>query len=126
MELDIYRCMKFLADEGVDKSLVTLLRQSEWDVFYVAESASSLEDELVLELANSESRILITRDKDFGELVYRLQKVHSGIILVRMEELPSISRSQKVFEFIHENLDKLEGHFIVIQSGRARVRKLVS
>jgi len=47
--------MKFLADEGVDKSLVTLLRQNDWDVFYVAESASSLEDELVLELANSES-----------------------------------------------------------------------
>jgi predicted nuclease of predicted toxin-antitoxin system len=70
--------MKFLADEGVDKSLVTLLRQSEWDVFYVAESASSLEDELVLELANSESRILITRDKDFGELVYRLQKYIQG------------------------------------------------
>lgn len=118
--------MRFLADEGVDKSLVTLLRQSDYDVLYVAESASSIEDELVLELANAENRILITRDKDFGELVYRLQKIHSGIILLRMEELPTASRSQKVFEFIAENQDKLEGYFVVIQSGRARMRKLVN
>jgi predicted nuclease of predicted toxin-antitoxin system len=61
--------MRFIADEGVDRSLVILLRQNDWDVFYVAESASSLEDEFVLELANSEKRILITRDKDFGEFV---------------------------------------------------------
>ena len=118
--------MRFIADEGVDRSLVILLRQNDWDVFYVAESASSLEDEFVLELANSEKRILITRDKDFGELVYRLQKVHSGIILVRMEELPSKSRSQKVFDFIVHHQDKLEGYFTVIQPGNARLRKLVT
>lgn len=117
--------MKFLADEGVDKTLVIMLRQHDWDVFYVAESASSIADEMVLTLSNDENRILITRDKDFGELVYRLQKIHSGIILVRMEELHSLSRSQLVLDFIHENADKLEGYFVVIQPGNARIRKLV-
>ena len=46
------------------------------------------------------------------------------LLLVRMEELPTASRSQKVFEFIAENQDKLKGYFVVIQSGRARMRKL--
>ncbi|WP_373548673.1 DUF5615 family PIN-like protein [Haliscomenobacter sp.] len=116
--------MIFLADEGVDKSLVELLRAASYDVFYVAESASSISDEEVLALANSDGRILITRDKDFGELVYRLKRIHSGIILVRMEELPSISRSTYVDHFIRENLDKLAGHFVVLQPGLTRIRKL--
>lgn len=116
--------MIFLADEGVDKSLVELLRAAGYDVFYVAESASSISDEEVLALANGNGRILITRDKDFGELVYRLKMIHSGIILIRMEELPSISRSTYVDQFIRENLDKLAGHFIVLQPGLTRIRKL--
>lgn len=116
--------MIFLADEGVDKSLVELLRARDYDVFYVAESASSISDEDVLALANRDSRILITRDKDFGELVYRLKKIHSGIILIRMEELPSGSRSTYVDLFIQENLDKLAGHFVVLQPGLTRIRQL--
>jgi predicted nuclease of predicted toxin-antitoxin system len=55
-----------------------------------------------LELANKENRILLTRDKDFGELVYRLQQVHAGIILIRLEKLKSITRSQAVANFIQK------------------------
>ncbi|MFN7115192.1 MAG: DUF5615 family PIN-like protein [Saprospiraceae bacterium] len=116
--------MNFIADEGVDGSLVKLLRQAEHDVFYFAENERSTDDDLILELANKENRILLTRDKDFGELVYRLQQVHTGIILIRLEELKSTTRSQIVFDFIQQNLDQLSEHFIVIQAGGARIRSL--
>lgn len=116
--------MNFIADEGLDKTLVMLLRASGHDVFYFAEEAQSTDDETILDFANKENRILLTRDKDFGELIYRLQKVHTGIILIRLEELHSQTRSQIVAEFIEQNTEKLIQHFIVIQPGGARIKNL--
>ncbi|MFN0216817.1 MAG: DUF5615 family PIN-like protein [Saprospiraceae bacterium] len=69
--------MKFIVDEGVDGTLVNLLREAEHDVFYFAESLQSTDDAIILEIANTENRILITRDKDFGELVWRMKMVHT-------------------------------------------------
>jgi len=64
--------MKFLADEGVDRSIVEVLRELQHNVYYVIEETRSLSDDELLAIAANESRILLTRDKDFGELVYRL------------------------------------------------------
>ncbi|MBV6439112.1 MAG: hypothetical protein DYG98_11245 [Haliscomenobacteraceae bacterium CHB4] len=116
--------MKFVADEGVDGTLVALLRDAGHNVIYFAETDRSTDDAVILELANSENRILITRDLDFGELVWRMKMVHTGIILVRAEELNSVSRSKLVAEFIAANQNLLPDHFIVIQPGAARIRKM--
>jgi len=116
--------MNFIADEGVDGTLVKLLREAGHDVFYFAETERATDDEVVLEIANTENRILITRDKDFGELVWRMEMVHAGIILIRAEELISVSRSNLVAEFIAANPDLLSNHFVVIQPGTARIRKM--
>ena len=66
--------MKLLADEGVDKPIVDLLRSSSFDVHYILETHQGAEDETVLQIAQEETRILITQDKDFGELVYQIAK----------------------------------------------------
>ena len=116
--------MKFVADEGVDATLVSLLRSDNHDVTYFAEAETSTSDAIILELANSQGRILITRDKDFGELVYRMKMIHSGIILARLEDLKSSTRSQIVFDFITNHETELTGSFIVVQSGTARIRKI--
>jgi len=116
--------MKFVADEGIDGSLVSLLREAGHDVIYFAETNQSTDDDVILGLANAENRVLITRDKDFGELVFRLKMIHSGIILVRAEELSSFARSRLVAGFIQANLDLLSGYFIVIQAGTTRLRKI--
>ena len=116
--------MKFIADEGVDRSLVILLREANHDILYFAETDSGTEDEVILNLAQIEQRIIITRDKDFGELVYRMKRLHSGIILIRAEELTTLVRPQLVATFIETNLEMLTGYFIVIQPGTARLRKM--
>ncbi|MEL7533431.1 MAG: DUF5615 family PIN-like protein, partial [Bacteroidota bacterium] len=77
--------MKFVADEGVDAPIVKSLRTNGHDVFYIAESERGITDDEVLDIANKGSRILITRDKDFGELVFRMNRLHSGVILLRLE-----------------------------------------
>ena len=76
--------MRFIADEGVDAQIVAALRKEGHDVLYVIEFDAGASDPDILCNANEEDRILITRDKDFGELVFRLKKVHSGIILNRL------------------------------------------
>ena len=116
--------MKFVADEGVDGTLVNLLREAGHDVLYFAEQPQNTGDPTILNLANADDRILITRDKDFGELVYRTKMVHAGIILIRLEELKSKTRSQIVVDFIKKNFGLLSGSFIVIQAGAARIRNL--
>lgn len=63
--------MKILADEGVDRPIVELLRQSGHQVWYVAELEPGISDNVVLDLANRERAILLTADRDFGELVFR-------------------------------------------------------
>ena len=75
--------MKFLADECCDASLVSSLRSDGHDVLFAVESLRGMTDEDLLKRAFSERRILLTEDKDFGGLVYRLQYLSHGIILLR-------------------------------------------
>jgi predicted nuclease of predicted toxin-antitoxin system len=67
--------MNLVADEGVDRQIVEQLRQDGHDVAYIAELAPSISDDEVLQQANDRHALLVTADKDFGELVFRLNRV---------------------------------------------------
>lgn len=77
-------------------------------------------DEDILSFAESEDRVLISDDKDFGELVFRLKRPTSGVILLRT----MTTDPNKIFEMIEGILDKAEGKFIVVKENRTRVREL--
>ena len=66
--------MKFLADECCNTGLVGSLREDGHDVLYILETKAGVSDDKVLLDAYNEERILLTEDKDFGELVYRFKK----------------------------------------------------
>ena len=114
--------MKLLVDEGVDAAIVARLRADGLDVLYVAELAPGITDQAVLELANSDGRVLVTTDKDFGELVFRLRRVAFGVLLVRLAELPSASRADAVAQAIGEHRDKMAGAFTVLTPSFVRIR----
>lgn len=114
--------MKFLADEGIDRSIVNELRSLGFDVFYVLEDVRSLDDDTLLEIARVENRILITRDKDFGELVFRLSKAHAGVILIRLEGHSTQERGSIACKLIQQYQDQLQNSFSVIQKGVIRIR----
>jgi predicted nuclease of predicted toxin-antitoxin system len=114
--------MRFLVDESAGKRLSDLLVQSGQDSVFVGDVMAGATDEDVLARAEKESRILITDDKDFGELVFRLNRPVSGVILLRgVEASPS-----RRFELLSKLLRKrnLEGSFVSIRKDRIRVRKL--
>lgn len=115
--------MKLLADEGVDKPIVDILRKSGFDVHYILETNQGADDEAVLEISNREGRILLTQDKDFGELVFRLQKVHYGIILIRLSDRSTGDKALIVNQVLTEHTDKFQNAFTVIQPNMIRIRR---
>lgn len=112
----------FLADEGVDKPIVIALRNAGF-VSYVLETNPAADDDFILALSYSQNRILITQDKDFGELVYRLHKVHYGVVLIRLTGYSSEIKAETVTSIIVEHQSKLTEAFSVIQPNLIRIRK---
>ena len=73
--------MNILADESVDQPIVNRLREDGHTVLYVAEMDPGISDEVVLQEANNREFLLLTADKDFGELVFRQHRLAPGVIL---------------------------------------------
>lgn len=92
--------MNLLADEDVEQQIVQKLREEGHQVLYITESNPGITDEKVLEKSNEEKALLITADKDFGEIVYRQKKVSSGVILLRLEGLSNEKKSEIVAQVI--------------------------
>ena len=114
--------MKFIADEGVDAPIVFALRNNGHDVIYILEISPGKPDEEILIEANSQNRVLLTQDKDFGELVFRLNQIHTGIVLIRLHGVLSFEKSVIVLSAIENHLDELQGSFTVIQKNAVRVK----
>ena len=76
--------MKLLADESIDRGLVDRLRSDAHTVEYVAELDPGIDDDTVLHRANQSGALLVTADRDFGELVFRLGRIHAGVVLIRL------------------------------------------
>ena len=77
--------MLFLVDEWTGTSVADWLKSEKHEVFSVFEQWRGVSDDEIIEKCQNEDYILITSDKDFGEMVFRNQKVHNGIILLRCE-----------------------------------------
>ncbi|MBN3927905.1 DUF5615 family PIN-like protein [Nostoc sp. NMS4] len=116
--------MKFLGDENLDWQIVERLRLDGHEALYVVEMQPGIPDDEVLNLANNESAILLTSDKDFGELVFRLCRIAAGVVLIRLFGLSSNDRAEIIANAINEHADELLGAFTVISSKSIRIRKI--
>ena len=117
--------MNLVANEGVDRPVVERLRQDGHDVVYVAELSPSITDEEVLQQANERRAVLLTADKDFGELVFRQGLVHSGVILLRLAGLSNVTKAEIVAEVCRDRSAELIGAFTVVSPGQVRIRRRV-
>lgn len=114
--------MKFLIDESVEYRLVTFLRNLDYDTSSIAESTPGLDDEKVLSIAYKKNRILITNDKDFGELIYRLSVPHKGIILFRLIEESYQSKINKLEYILNKFKEKLSNNYTTVSDTKIRFR----
>jgi predicted nuclease of predicted toxin-antitoxin system len=117
--------MKFLADECCDSGVVASLRADGHDVAYVIEGQAGISDDDVLQSAFDEGRILLTEDKDFGELVYRLNKPTRGIVLLRINVQERREKWLRLKALIDGYEARLPGNFVVVDMNKFRFRPLI-
>lgn len=116
--------MDYLADENVARRIVEWLRSQGNDVLYAAEERPGETDANWLQEAEIQGRLLITSDKDFGELIFRDGLSSHGVILIRLEELEvdaRVRRLEQAWSIVEANPHHC---FIVITAHRVRVRPL--
>ncbi len=116
--------MNFVADESVDRDIVQRLRQEDHQVWYVAEMEPGISDEEVLKLANRETALLLTADKDFGEMVFRQRRFSGGIVLTRLAGLSAQRKEDIVATAVSQHSPELPQSLTVITPDLCRIRPL--
>lgn len=118
--------MRFVADENIPLPAVQLLRAAGMDVESIAELKPGSPDEQVLAYAREQGQVLITCDRDFGELVYhRGAPVPTGIIYLRLPQNDVLLPARAIIELAKRPEILLEGRFTVIDSDKVRQRPLL-
>lgn len=116
--------LRLLADENIPKVAITALRMRGHDVRSVGTDTPGARDIEVLSQALSEKRVLITFDKDFGELVFRAGKEAScGVVLFRIALRSPHSVAQAVVQALESRTDWV-GHFSIVDDSRIRMTRL--
>ncbi len=114
--------MYFLANENFPFDAVEALRQNGHDVAWIRVDSPGISDPEVLSRAQKENRILLTFDKDFGELAFRSKlPATTGIILFRIKAPSGAVVAEKVVRAITLR-DDWHGHFSVIEDDKIRMR----
>ena len=116
--------MRWLVDECVDAALVALLRESGHDAVYVSDVAPRATDVEVMIRADRDSRLLLTEDKDFGDLVFRQARPVPGIVLLRIDLARRAHKGARLLAAIDRFGDNLLGRYTVIEDARFRSRPL--
>jgi predicted nuclease of predicted toxin-antitoxin system len=116
--------VRWLADECVAAPLVAFLRAGGHDVLYVAEASGGLSDTDVIALALQEERLLLTEDKDFGDLVFRRRRAVPGVVLMRIAPESPALKTMRLGAAIERYGEGLFGCYMVIEEGRFRSRRL--
>ncbi len=118
--------LKLLANENLPRQLVAALRSRGHDVRWVLEEQRGIADPVVLREALAEQRVLLTGDKDFGDLVFREGRDAScGVILMRVHGTTSQTElTGIVLPVLESHETDWPGHFAVIERKRVRIRPL--
>lgn len=70
-----------------------------------------------------EQRIVVTNDKDFGELIFRSGKAHQGVVLLRLHNESAANRVKMMKNVLEHYADRLAGHFTIATERNVRIRR---
>ena len=115
--------MIFLADANILRQIIERLRTDDHTVTTITEMEPGISNETVLAMANRENALLITADKDFGEMIFHKSLTAIGVILLRLESISPIQRAVIVATAIEQNQEALHNSFTVITPGQIRIRR---
>lgn len=112
-----------LADENVESRIVNLLRENGYQVRYVSELSQGISDTEVLDQAVKDVHVLLTADKDFGELHYKHGQKHRGVLFYRLAKMTTLQKAQLILDTIKTNQKELADAFTVLTNNKIRIRR---
>jgi predicted nuclease of predicted toxin-antitoxin system len=116
--------MRFALNENMPGAVVRALRDAGHDVLSIKEAMRGVDDRTVLARAQAETRIVVTQDKDFGELAFRYGlPAECGIILFRLSGSDADADTRRMLDVLASR-DDWPGHFAVASDDRVRIRPL--
>ena len=116
--------MQFLADESCDFRVVRALRAAGHDVLAVVEDSPGAPDGQVLKHGRAIGRILLTEDRDFGQLVFASGlEAGAGVVFIRCPESARVRLPHAIVSMVERVGVRLEGRFAVWTPGRLRLRR---
>lgn len=113
--------MRFLVDECTGPAVAQWLRRQNHDVISVFDEIRGADDREVIQKAFEQNCILITNDKDFGELVFREKKPHKGVILLRLEDERATNKISVLKHLLEKYEKSIPGCFIVVTETSVRI-----
>lgn len=115
--------MKFLLDENIGKGIARFLEKLGHPASRIRLISPGLEDYAVLELSVSKDFILITSDKDFGELIFKEKQLTTGVIFLRLEDESSENKI-KAIKKVFSEYKNIKNKFVTVKerNGRFRIR----
>ena len=116
--------LRFLADESCDFGVVRALRAAGFRVTAVSEVSPGVDDNAVIDLAIQERSVLITEDKDFGQLVYAHGHDSLGVLFLRYPFSARKKLFNDVVKLVQQTGEGLVGTFAVLQPGRVRIGRI--
>lgn len=116
--------MRWVADENVDHPIVLAMRAAGHEVWSVADQDPGLGDDEVLQRARDSEAVLLTADKDFGELVFRKRLVPDGVLLIRLPGMAPREKAQVVVSMLERHAAELVRAFAVLTPNSLRIRQL--
>ncbi|KJU81435.1 hypothetical protein MBAV_006376 [Candidatus Magnetobacterium bavaricum] len=114
--------LRFIVDVGVGKKVEEYLQRVGFYVKSVRDMNPRLRDIEILKIVESEGLMLITMDKDFGELVYNTGKAHGGVLILRLDGANGAEKVEALKKVLSGYADRIKGKFCVFQGGRLRLR----
>ena len=116
--------MRILADENVPPHLIAWLREEGNDVLAVCELARGSDDESVMSLGGAQSRVILTSDLDFGDLVFRRGGPAAGVVLLRFRSSSGQEFCDLFRRFWPRIVPYAEGNFVIVTNRSLRIRPL--
>ncbi len=105
------------------KKVENWLMENGYDIKSVRNIDPRMADDEILKIAVSDDRMVMTMDKDFGELIYNSGLVHSGVLLLMLEDTKSDEKVKIVEKILSRYKEKLLNNFCVYQKAKFRIKK---
>ncbi len=112
--------MRFLVDECTGSHVANWLIEIGHDVFSVYDELRGATDDEILRKAYTENWILITNDKDFGEMVFRERRLHHGVVFLRIEDERSTTKIAAIDKLLQNYPERIADTFVVVTDSQVR------